>query len=178
MYKQLIRTQIKTRIMIMMWLTHLSIRMASVRRSFSSHVSLSSAMIFSVSCRQNKDRHLSVEQTQTETFITSRVLRVRVIKFLILPSYLEPLNGLLTGRAEDAVVEVVNRPGSAGHRRQRGRGTHPCHCIGHCGEITPLIDSLAIVHKVFVIAQVCQRERHGSEEDRRTDGREVGADAG
>lgn len=161
--------------------THLSIRMASVRRSFSSHVSLSSAMIFSVSCRQNKDRHLSVQQTQTETFITSHVLGVCVPKnteFLILPSYLEPLNGLLTGGAEDAVVEVADWPGSAGQRRQRGRGTHPCHCIGHCGEITPLIDSLAIVHKVLVIAQVCQRERHGSEEDRRTDGREVGADAG
>lgn len=94
--------------MTMMWLTHLSIRMASVRRSFSSHVSLSSAMIFSVSCRQNKDRHLSVQQTQMETFITSHVLRVCVLKFLILPSYLEPLNGLLTGRAEDAVVEVAD----------------------------------------------------------------------
>lgn len=31
--------------------THLSIRMASVLRSFSSHVSFSSAMIFSVSCQ-------------------------------------------------------------------------------------------------------------------------------
>lgn len=35
---------------------HLSIRMASVRRSFSSQVSLSSAMIFSVSCRARPSR--------------------------------------------------------------------------------------------------------------------------
>lgn len=41
-----------------------------------------------------------------------------------------------------------------------------------------MIDSLAIIDQVLVIAQVCQRERRGSEEDRRTDGREVGADAG
>lgn len=71
-----------------MWLTHLSIRMASVRRSFSSHVSLSSAMIFSVSCRQNKDGHLWVQQTQTETFITSHVLRVCFFFFISHPPVL------------------------------------------------------------------------------------------
>lgn len=96
--------------------------------------------------------------------------------------YLEPLDGLLTGRAEDAVVQVVDGAGSAREGRERGGGTHPCHCIGHCGEITPLIDSLAIIDKVLVIAQVCQRERRGSEEDRRTGGRVDGqkgeADAG
>lgn len=92
----------------------------------------------------------------------------------MLASYLEPLNGLLTGRAEDAVMQVVDGAGSAGEGRQRGRGTHPCHCIGHCGEITPLIDSLAIIDKVLVIAQVCQRERRGIEEDRRTDRRTDG----
>lgn len=44
-----------------------------------------------------------------------------------------------------------------------------------------MIDSLAIIDKVLVIAQVCQRERRGSEEDRQTDGRtdgRIGADAG
>lgn len=30
------------------------------------------------------------------------------------PSYLEPLDGLLTGRAEDAVVEVADGPGATG----------------------------------------------------------------
>lgn len=91
-------------------------------------------------------------------------------------SYLEPLDGLLTGRAEDAIVEVADGAGAAGQGRQRRGGTHPCHCIGHCGEITPLIDSLAIIDKVLVIAQVCQRERRCMEV--RTDGRKVGADAG
>lgn len=99
----------------------------------------------------------------------------------MLASHLEPLDGLLTGRAEDAVVQVADGAGSAGEGRQRGRGAHPCHCIGHCREITPLIDSLAIIDKVFVIAQVCQRERRGSEDDRQTDRRadgRKGADAG
>lgn len=99
------------------------------------------------------------------------------------PSYLEPLDGLLAGRAEDAVVEVGDGPGATGQGRERGRGTHSCHGIGHCGEITPLIDSLAIVHKILVIAQVCQRERRrmGSEQRKegrkegQTDGRKVGS---
>lgn len=91
-------------------------------------------------------------------------------------SYLEPLDGLLTSWAEDAVVEVVDGASTTGQCRQRGGGTHPCHSIGHCGEITPLIDSLAIVHKVLVIAQVCQRERRCMEvsKEARTDKRVEG----
>lgn len=81
-------------------------------------------------------------------------------------SYLEPLDRFLAGRAEDAVVEVADGGGSAGQDRERRGGTHPRHGVGHCGEITPLIDSLAIVGKVLVIAQVCQRERHKSVEQR------------
>lgn len=100
------------------------------------------------------------------------------------PSYLEPLDGLFTGRAEDAVMEVADGADATGQRRQRGGGTHSCHGIGHCGEITPLIDSLAIIHKVLVIAQVCQRERRCMEvskergrkegqKDGRTEGRSI-----
>lgn len=94
--------------------------------------------------------------------------------------YLEPFNGLLTGRAEDAVMKVADGPSTTGQSRQRGGGTHPCHGIGHCREITPLIDNLAIIHKVLVIAQVCQRERRCMEVSKEggTDGQKVGADAG
>ena len=74
-------------------------------------------------------------------------------------SYLEPLDGLFAGRAEDAVMDVGDGPDATGQDRERGGGTHSCHDSGHCGEITPLIDSLAIIHKVLVIAQVCQKER-------------------
>ena len=82
------------------------------------------------------------------------------------PSYLEPLDGLFAGWAEDAIVKVVDGPGATGQGRERGRGAHSRHGVGHCGEITPLIDSLAIVHKVLVIAQVCQRERRCMEESK------------
>ena len=43
----------------------LSMRMASVRRSFSSHVTLSSAMIFSVSCEVEVDKWLTVAQSHS-----------------------------------------------------------------------------------------------------------------
>lgn len=101
-------------------------------------------------------------------------------QFEQLSLYLEPLNGLFTGRAEDAVMEVADGTGTTGQGRQRGGGTHPCHGIGHCGEITPLIDNLAIIHKVLVIAQVCQRERRCMEvsKEGKTNGQKVGADAG
>lgn len=78
-------------------------------------------------------------------------------------------------------MEVADGAGTTGQGWQRGGGTHPCHGIGHCGEITPLIGSLAIVHKVFVIAQVCQRERCCMEASQegggQTNGRKVGAKA-
>lgn len=51
------------------------------------------------------------------------------------PSYLEPLDGLFTGRAEDAVVQVGEGPDTTGQDQERGGGTHSCHDIGHCGEI-------------------------------------------
>lgn len=73
-------------------------------------------------------------------------------------------------------MEVVDGPGPTGHDRERRGGTHSCHGIGHCGEITPLIDSLAIIHKVLVIAQVCQRERRCMEvsKERRKEGQKDG----
>lgn len=84
--------------------------------------------------------------------------------YVFCSSYLEPFDGLLAGRAEDAVVEVADGGSAAGQGGERWGGTHSRHGVGHCGEITPLIDSLAIIGKVLVIAQVCQRERHGAEQ--------------
>lgn len=82
--------------------------------------------------------------------------------------YLEPFDRLLAGRAEDAVVKVADGGGPTGQGRKRGGGTHSSHCVGHCGEITPLIDSLPIVHNVLVIAQICQREKRCMEERGKT----------
>lgn len=46
---------------------------------------------------------------QTELFIPPQASRNPVLTFpKMLASHLEPLNGLLTGRAEDAVVQVVD----------------------------------------------------------------------
>lgn len=47
--------------------------------------------------------------SQTELLIPPSALRNPVLTFpKMLASYLEPLDGLLTGRAEDAVVQVVD----------------------------------------------------------------------
>lgn len=71
-------------------------------------------------------------------------------------SHLEPFNGLFTPRAEhDAVMQTANGSSPTGQGGKRGRGTHPCHGIGHCGEITPFIDSLASIVIVLVIRKVC-----------------------
>lgn len=71
--------------------------------------------------------------------------------------HLQPLDGLLAAWAEhDAVVETGDGAGTAGQGRERWGGTHPCHGIGHCGEIIPLIDSLAFIDIVLVIGYVCQ----------------------
>ena len=71
--------------------------------------------------------------------------------------HLQPLDGLLAAWAEhDAVVEAGDGASSAGEGRQRWGRTHPCHGIGHCGEITPLIDSLVFIIIVLVIGLVCQ----------------------
>lgn len=43
---------------------------------------------------------------------------------------------------------------SAGQGGERGRGAHPCHGIGHCGEITSLIDSLDAIEISLVFGQV------------------------
>lgn len=72
-------------------------------------------------------------------------------------SYLEPLNGLFTPRAEhDAFMKAANGSSTTGQGGERGGGTHPCHGIGHCGEITPFIDSLASIVIVLVIRKVCR----------------------
>lgn len=71
--------------------------------------------------------------------------------------YLEPLNGLFTPRAEhDAFMQAANGSSTTGQSGEGGRGTHPCHGIGHCGEITPFIDSLASIVIVLVIRKVCR----------------------
>lgn len=79
-------------------------------------------------------------------------------------------------------MEVADGPSTTGQGGERGRRAHSCHGVGHCGEITPLIDSLAIIHKVLVIAQVCQRERgvawKRARKEGRTEGGKVEADAG
>lgn len=113
----------------------------------------------------------------THKHTTSHFQTLHFEQFHHHPSYLKPLNGLFAGWTEDAIMEVADGPGTTGQGRERGWGAHSRHGVGHCGEITPLIDSLAIIHKVFVIAQVCQRERRCMEEskearkDRRKEGR-------
>lgn len=138
-------------------------RMASVRRSFSSQVSFSSAMIFSVSCK-TRITHFSYVLFFTSNFLVKYLISILKHTFHHHHFYLQPLNGFFAGRAEDAIVEVADGSGATGQRRERRRGAHSCHGMVHCGEITPLIDSLAIIHKVLVIAQVCQRERRCMEE--------------
>ena len=70
---------------------------------------------------------------------------------------LEAFDGLLAPGAEhDAVVEAGDGPGAAGQHRQGWGGAHPCHAIGHCGEITLLIDSLAFIVIVLEIGHICQ----------------------
>lgn len=72
-------------------------------------------------------------------------------------SHLEPLDGLFTPRAEhDAVMQAADGSSTTGQGGERGGGTHPCHSIGHCGEITPFIDSLASIVIVLVIRKVCR----------------------
>lgn len=53
-------------------------------------------------------------------------------------------------------MQTGNGSSPTGQGRERGRGTHPCHGIGHCGEITPFIDSLASIVIVLVIRKVCR----------------------
>lgn len=66
--------------------------------------------------------------------------------------HLQPLDGLLAAWAEhDAVMQAGDGSCTAGQGRQRRRGTHPRHGIGHCGEIIPLIHSLAFTVIVLVI---------------------------
>lgn len=66
--------------------------------------------------------------------------------------YLESFNGFLAPWAEhDAVMQAADRSSPTGQGRERGRGAHPRHSIGHCGEITSLIDSLATIVIVLVI---------------------------
>lgn len=66
--------------------------------------------------------------------------------------HLQPLNGLLAAGAEhDAVVQAGDGAGAAGEDGQRRGGTHPCHGVGHCGEIIPLIHCLAFTVIVRVI---------------------------
>lgn len=67
-------------------------------------------------------------------------------------THLEPLNGLLAAWAEhDAVVQAADGARTAGQGGERWGRTHPSHGIGHCGEITSLIDSLPIIVIVLVI---------------------------
>ncbi len=69
--------------------------------------------------------------------------------------HLQPLNGFLASRAEhDPVMQAADGASSAGQGGERGRGAHPCHGIGHCGEITSLIDSLDAIEISRVIGQV------------------------
>lgn len=66
--------------------------------------------------------------------------------------HLQPLDGLLAAGAEhDAVVQAGDGACTAGQGRQRRRGAHPRHGVGHCGEIIPLIHSLAFTVIVRVI---------------------------
>lgn len=51
-------------------------------------------------------------------------------------------------------MQAADGASSAGQGRERGRWAHPCHGIGHCGEITPLIDSLDAIEISLVTGQV------------------------
>lgn len=76
---------------------------------------------------------------------------------MLYASHLESLNGFFAPWAEhDAIMEVADGTSPAGQGRERWRGAHPRHSIGHCGEITSLIDSLATIVIVLVIGYVCQ----------------------
>lgn len=80
--------------------------------------------------------------------------------------HLKPLDGLLAARAEhDAVVQAGDGACAAGQGWERRRGTHPRHGIGHCGEIIPLIDSLAFIVIVLVIGKVWDGARRVQEGD-------------
>lgn len=77
--------------------------------------------------------------------------------FIFYGSHLESLNGFLAPWAEhDAIVQAADGTSPAGQGGERWRGAHPRHSIGHCGEITSLIDSLATIVIVLVIGYVCQ----------------------
>lgn len=83
--------------------------------------------------------------------------KIALCRRLLNSVHLQPLDGLLAARAEhDAVVQAGDGSCTAGQCWQRRRGTHPRHGIGHCGEIIPLIHSLAFTVIVLVIGQVCQ----------------------
>lgn len=90
--------------------------------------------------------------------------------FILYGSHLESLNGFLAPWAEhDAIVQVADGTSPAGQGGERWRGAHPRHSIGHCGEITSLIDSLATIVIVLVIGYVCRgrgREVRGVVEGR------------
>jgi len=51
-------------------------------------------------------------------------------------------------------MQTADGASSAGQGRERGGGAHPCHGIGHCREITPLIDSLDAIDISLVTGQV------------------------
>lgn len=51
-------------------------------------------------------------------------------------------------------MQAADGASSAGQGGERGRWAHPCHGIGHCGEITPLIDSLDAIEISLVIGQI------------------------
>lgn len=76
---------------------------------------------------------------------------------MLYASHLESLNGFLAPWAEhDAIMEAADGTSPAGQGGERWRGAHPRHSIGHCGEITSLIDSLATIVIVLVIGYVCR----------------------
>lgn len=54
-------------------------------------------------------------------------------------------------------MQAADGASSAGQGGERGRWAHSCHGIGHCGEITLLIDSLDAIDIRLVIAQVWPR---------------------
>lgn len=78
--------------------------------------------------------------------------KITLCQRLLNSVHLQPLDGLLAAWAEhDAVVQAGDGSCTAGQCWQRRRGTHPRHGIGHCGEIIPLIHSLAFTVIVLVI---------------------------
>lgn len=141
--------------------------MASVRRSFSSQVSLSSAMIFSVSWYIEKRQRTQVIVIDRRNEITvskyQKIFSKCIVFIQHIPLFggsihhLQPLNGFLTSWTEhNAVMQTGDGSSTAGQGWEGRRRTHPCHGISHCGEITPLIDSLTCIVIVLVIRQACQ----------------------